>query len=46
MFYNIVKMPNEIDQLLDIQLNKGHPIIFLEFVNKFISLLNESLLIK
>lgn len=39
-------MPNKIDHLVDIQLNRGHPIMFLEFINQFINLLNRTLINK
>ncbi|EGR28361.1 protein kinase domain protein [Ichthyophthirius multifiliis] len=37
------KMPNEKDHIVDVILNKGHPIIFLELFNQFLTLINKNI---
>ena len=37
-------MPGNKEHLIDLILNRGHPIMFLEFCNKFLTLLNKSIL--
>ena len=39
----IFQMPNNKDHLIDIILNRGHPIIFIEFCNKFLNILNQKI---
>lgn len=34
-------MPDGVSHFMDIILNRGHPIMFLEFCNKFITYLNK-----
>jgi len=34
-------MPNNKDHMVDFKLSRGHPMVFLDFCNKIITLLNQ-----